>query len=93
MAAAWTRLRDAGIAVTGPVLEQEARRAHRGFLSRVLRGRPSLTLKLANSFDGRIATATGESQWITGPEARRVVHAMRMRHDAVMVGAGTAAHG
>lgn len=84
------RLRDAGIAVTGPVLEQEARRAHRGFLSRMLRGRPSLTLKLANSFDGRIATATGESQWITGPEARRVVHAMRMRHDAVMVGAGTA---
>lgn len=84
------RLRAAGIAVTGPILEEDARRAHRGFLSRVQRGRPSLTLKLANSFDGRIATATGESQWITGPDARRVVHAMRMRHDAVMVGAGTA---
>lgn len=84
------RLREAGIAVTGPVLEEEARRAHRGFLSRVLKGRPSLTLKLASSFDGRIATATGESQWITGPDARRAVHAMRMRHDAVMVGAGTA---
>ena len=84
------RLRDAGVAVTGPLLQDEARRAHRGFLSRVLRGRPSLTLKLANSFDGRIATATGESQWITGPDARRAVHAMRMRHDAVMVGAGTA---
>ena len=49
-----------------------------------------LTLKLANSFDGRIATGTGESQWITGPQARRVVHAMRARHDAVMVGGGTA---
>jgi diaminohydroxyphosphoribosylaminopyrimidine deaminase/5-amino-6-(5-phosphoribosylamino)uracil reductase len=84
------RLRAAGIAVTGPVLEEEARRAHRGFLSRVQKGRPSLTLKLASSFDGRIATATGESQWITGPDARRAVHAMRMRHDAVMVGAGTA---
>lgn len=84
------RLRAAGIAVTAPVLEQEARRAHRGFLSRVHRGRPSLTLKLANAFDGRIATATGESQWITGPDARRAVHAMRMRHDAVMIGAGTA---
>lgn len=84
------RLRAGGVAVTGPVLEAEARRAHRGFLSRIERGRPSLTLKLASSFDGRIATATGESQWITGPEARRAVHAMRMRHDAVMVGAGTA---
>ncbi len=84
------RLRAAGIAVTGPVLEDDARHAHRGFLSRVQRGRPSLTLKLAGSFDGRIATATGESQWITGAAARRVVHAMRMRHDAVMVGAGTA---
>lgn len=84
------RLRKAGIAVTVAVLEQDARRAHRGFLSRVQQGRPSLTLKLASSFDGRIATASGESQWITGPEARRAVHAMRMRHDAVMVGAGTA---
>ena len=49
-----------------------------------------MTLKLASSFDGRIATATGQSQWITGPEARRLVYGMRARHDAVMVGAGTA---
>jgi len=84
------RLRAGGVAVTGPVLEAEARRAHRGFLSRILKGRPTLTLKLASSFDGRIATATGQSQWITGPQARRAVHAMRLRHDAVMVGAGTA---
>lgn len=84
------RLERAGVAVTTGVLEAEARRAHAGFLSRVVRGRPVVTLKLALSLDGRIATATGESQWITGPEARRRVHALRMRHDAVLVGGGTA---
>lgn len=84
------RLRDAGVAVTVGVLEDEARELNQGFLSRVTQGRPMLTLKLATSFDGRIATATGESRWITGPEARRYVHGMRARHDAVMVGGGTA---
>lgn len=49
-----------------------------------------MTLKLASSFDGRIATASGHSKWITGPDARRWVHAARARHDAVMVGGGTA---
>ena len=83
-------LRAAGIAVTTGLCEDEARADQAGFLSRVTRGRPMLTLKLASSFDGRIATASGESQWITGPEARRHVHAMRASHDAVMVGAGTA---
>jgi len=84
------RLRAAGIEVVEGVMEAEARAAHAGFVSRVTAGRPVLTLKLAASLDGRIATATGESQWITGPVARRQVHAMRARHDAVMVGAGTA---
>ncbi|MGC9420665.1 MAG: bifunctional diaminohydroxyphosphoribosylaminopyrimidine deaminase/5-amino-6-(5-phosphoribosylamino)uracil reductase RibD [Rhodovulum sp.] len=83
-------LRAAGIEVTTGMLEAAARRAHRGFLLNRTQGRPALTLKLASSFDGRIATATGESRWITGPEARRMVHAMRARHDAVMVGGGTA---
>lgn len=83
-------LRAAGIAVTTGVLAAEARRANEGFLSRITRGRPHLTLKLATSLDGRIATATGESQWITGPAARRQVHALRASHDAVLVGAGTA---
>ena len=83
-------LRAAGIGVTEGVLADEARSAHRGFLSRVMLGRPLLTLKLATSFDGRIATASGQSQWITGPEARRMVHLMRATHDAVLVGAGTA---
>lgn len=83
-------LRAAGIRVETGLCEDEARADQAGFLSRVTRGRPMLTLKLASSFDGRIATASGESQWITGPEARRHVHAMRASHDAVMVGAGTA---
>ena len=84
------RLRDAGITVQTGVCEGEAAHAHRGFVQRILTGRPQLTLKLATSFDGRIATATGESRWITGPQARRVVHAMRLRHDATLVGGGTA---
>ncbi|MCQ0969957.1 bifunctional diaminohydroxyphosphoribosylaminopyrimidine deaminase/5-amino-6-(5-phosphoribosylamino)uracil reductase RibD [Paracoccus sp. TK19116] len=83
-------LRDAGIAVTAGICEAEARGLQSGFLSRIQRGRPWLTLKLATSFDGRIATSTGESQWITGAEARRHVHALRLIHDAVMVGGGTA---
>ena len=83
-------LQDAGIAVTTGVLADEAARDHAGFFLRTEQGRPYVTLKLASSVDGRIATGTGESKWITGPAARREVHAMRARHDAVMVGAGTA---
>ncbi|MEJ1990702.1 MAG: bifunctional diaminohydroxyphosphoribosylaminopyrimidine deaminase/5-amino-6-(5-phosphoribosylamino)uracil reductase RibD [Maritimibacter sp.] len=84
------RLRAAGIEVVTGVLEDQARRDQAGFLAKIEQKRPFVTLKLAISLDGRIATASGESQWITGPEARRHVHALRMRHDAVMVGAGTA---
>lgn len=83
-------LRNAGISVTEGVLKDEARALQSGFLSRVVRRRPHLTLKLASTLDGRIATASGESRWITGPEARRRVHAERARHDAVLIGAGTA---
>ncbi|MCA8884443.1 MAG: bifunctional diaminohydroxyphosphoribosylaminopyrimidine deaminase/5-amino-6-(5-phosphoribosylamino)uracil reductase RibD [Rhodobacteraceae bacterium] len=84
------RLRRAGIEVMTGVCATAARDSHDGFLRRVTEGRPMVTLKLASSFDGRIATASGESQWITGPDARRLVHAERATHDAVMVGAGTA---
>lgn len=83
-------LRKAGIEVVQGVLEDEARTDLAGFFLRIEEGRPWVTLKLASSFDGRIATASGHSQWITGPEARQRVHEFRARHDAVMVGAGTA---
>lgn len=83
-------LRKAGIEVRQGVCEDEAREALSGFFMRVEEGRPHVTLKLASSFDGRIATASGHSQWITGPEARQRVHEFRASHDAVMVGAGTA---
>lgn len=86
----FARLREAGIAVETGVMAAEARRLHRGFLSRIERGRPYTTLKLAATLDGRIATGSGESRWITGPEARRRVHLMRAQADAVLVGAGTA---
>lgn len=83
-------LRAAGITVCEGVGQAAARALNAGFLKRVEQGLPFVTLKLATTLDGRIATATGESRWITGPQARRAVHAMRMRHDAVMVGSGTA---
>lgn len=83
-------LRSAGIAVTEDVLAAQARAANAGFLKRVTRGLPFVTLKLATTLDGCIATASGESRWITGSAARRMVHALRMKHDAVMIGAGTA---
>ena len=83
-------LRAAGMAVTESVLAAEAARLNAGFLKRVTRGLPLITLKLAATLDGRTATASGESRWITGPQARRKVHALRLSHDAVMVGSGTA---
>jgi diaminohydroxyphosphoribosylaminopyrimidine deaminase/5-amino-6-(5-phosphoribosylamino)uracil reductase len=83
-------LKSAGIEVETGVLQAEADIDHAGFFSRITKGRPFVTLKIASSLDGRIATATGESRWITGPQARRAVHALRARHDAVMIGGGTA---
>ncbi len=85
------RLRAAGMAVSVGLLATEAAMAHAGFLCRVRQGRPLVTLKLASTLDGRIATRTGQSQWITGTLARREAHRLRATHDAILVGAGTVA--
>ncbi len=82
-------LRAAGIEVVVGVLEAEARDLNAGFFSRIERKRPLVALKLATSLDGRIATAAGQSQWITGPEARAQVHRLRASHDAILTGIGT----
>lgn len=83
------RLAAAGIAVTQGVGADAAARAMAGFLTRRAHGRPHVTLKLATSLDGRIATAAGESRWITGPAARAHAHLERSRHEAIVVGRGT----
>lgn len=84
------RLREAGIDLTEGLLRLDAEEINLGFLRRLQVGRPLVTLKLAMSLDGRIATHSGHSQWITGPEARARAHLLRAEHDAVMVGSGTA---
>lgn len=83
------KLTAAGIAVQSGLLEAEALETLIGFNTLVTQGRPMVTLKLASTLDGRIATGAGESQWITATPARRLAHAMRGHHDAVMVGVGT----
>lgn len=83
------RLRAAGIEVETGLCAAEAAEVNAGFFCRIQNGRPLVTLKLATSIDGRIATARGESQWITGPPARQCAHALRAAHDAIMVGTGT----
>lgn len=83
-------LERAGIAVEEGLLADEAREVNAGFLMRVKAGRPLVALKTASSLDGRIATASGISRWITGAEARAFGHLLRAGHDAIMVGIGTA---
>ena len=83
------RLRRAGVEVDVGVLEEACREQHRGFFSVMQRGRPWVALKLGATLDGRIATAAGESRWITSAESRELVHRLRDRHDAVLIGSGT----
>lgn len=80
----------ADVSVRTNVLAAQAKALNEGFISRVARGRPFVTLKLATTLDGKIALPNGESRWITGERARAHTHLERARHDAVVVGVGTA---
>jgi diaminohydroxyphosphoribosylaminopyrimidine deaminase/5-amino-6-(5-phosphoribosylamino)uracil reductase len=84
------RLEDAGIAVTSGVLTDAAAKAHAGHVTRVTKGRPHVTLKLAVSADGMIGRRAGERMIITSPPSLEAVQAMRAESDAIMVGIGTA---
>ncbi|MHB1513700.1 MAG: bifunctional diaminohydroxyphosphoribosylaminopyrimidine deaminase/5-amino-6-(5-phosphoribosylamino)uracil reductase RibD [Acidiferrobacter sp.] len=83
------RLRASGVAVEAGLMASEAARLNRGFVSRVTRGRPFTIAKVGVSLDGRTALLSGESQWITGPEARADVQRLRAVSGAVLTGAGT----
>ncbi|MDH3474700.1 MAG: bifunctional diaminohydroxyphosphoribosylaminopyrimidine deaminase/5-amino-6-(5-phosphoribosylamino)uracil reductase RibD [Rhodospirillales bacterium] len=85
-----TLLREAGIAVDSGLLAEAAAGVNAGYLMRTRTGRPLVTLKLATTLDGRIATRGGESRWITGHLARARAHLLRAESDAVLVGSGTA---
>lgn len=83
------QLEDAGIAVEVGLREAEARDLNAPYLKRQRTGRPWVILKWAQSLDGKIATRTGDSKWITGERSRRVAHQLRGRVDAIVVGVGT----
>ena len=85
----YARLRAAGIQVESGLMQDEARALNIGFVARMSRGRPWVRMKIAASLDGRTALANGQSQWITGPAARRDGHAWRARACAVLTGIGT----
>ncbi|TDT37097.1 diaminohydroxyphosphoribosylaminopyrimidine deaminase [Halospina denitrificans] len=82
-------LEQAGIEVVSGILEKPARELNNGFLRRMQGGRPWCRVKMAASLDGRTAMASGESQWITGPQARSDVQRLRARSAAIITGAGT----
>ena len=83
------RLRDAGIEVRVGVCEEEARRLNEKFLLWVTEGRPFVSLKFAETLDGKLATRTRDSHYVTGDEAHRFSHWLRKTHDAILVGIGT----
>lgn len=85
----FAHLRAAGLAVETGVLADEATQINEAYLHYMRTGRPFVHLKLAVSLDGKIATRTGDSHWVTGPEARCRVQELRHAYDAILVGAGT----
>jgi diaminohydroxyphosphoribosylaminopyrimidine deaminase / 5-amino-6-(5-phosphoribosylamino)uracil reductase len=83
-------LRAAGVEVRVGVMEEEATRLNEAYIHFMRTGRPFVHLKMAVSLDGKVATATGDSRWITSEESRHRVHELRHQYDAIMVGGGTA---
>ena len=83
-------LRNAGVEVQVGLLAEEAARANEAYIHFMRTGRPFVHLKMAVSLDGKIATRTGDSSWVTGPEARARAHELRHQYDAIMIGIGTA---
>jgi len=83
------RLEKCGVEVRTGLEKGAAERLNAGFFSRIIRNRPVVTLKTATSMDGCIATRSGDSQWITGPQARSYGHLLRARHDAILTGIGS----
>ncbi len=84
------RLKNAGIDIVYGVMEKEATRLNTGFISKTNHHRPIFSWKIAATLDGRIATQTGDSKWITGIAARRYGHLLRAQYDAIIVGSHTA---
>ncbi|MEM1041875.1 MAG: bifunctional diaminohydroxyphosphoribosylaminopyrimidine deaminase/5-amino-6-(5-phosphoribosylamino)uracil reductase RibD [Bacteroidota bacterium] len=84
------RLRAHGVEVTVGVREHEAKRLNEAFTHHLATGRPLVTLKIAQSLDGSVATASGDSRWVSGEASRRLVHRWRAALDGVLVGSGTA---
>ncbi|MEE8541962.1 MAG: bifunctional diaminohydroxyphosphoribosylaminopyrimidine deaminase/5-amino-6-(5-phosphoribosylamino)uracil reductase RibD, partial [Desulfobacterales bacterium] len=82
-------LRDKGLDVSLGICEEDARKLNEAFIKYVKTKRPFVTVKCAMTLDGRIATKSGDSKWITGEEARSFVHEMRHASDAIMVGVNT----
>ncbi|RUS48122.1 bifunctional diaminohydroxyphosphoribosylaminopyrimidine deaminase/5-amino-6-(5-phosphoribosylamino)uracil reductase RibD [Cohnella sp. AR92] len=83
------RLQEAGVEVTVGLLEEQSRKLNETFNKYIMTKLPFVTIKTAVTLDGRVATRTGHSRWITGPEAREAVHTLRHRNQAIMVGVGT----
>lgn len=82
-------LKDSGIQVEVGLLENEAQKVDLGFFTVQNKGRPHITVKLAVTLDGKIATASGDSKWISNPQSRQFVHVLRSKHNAIMVGENT----
>jgi len=82
-------LREAGVEVRVGVMEEEAAQLNEAYIHFMRTGRPFVHLKMAVSLDGKVATATGDSRWISGEESRHRAHQLRHQYDAIMVGGGT----